>query len=206
LLNTSTEPLPRWYRQRTSHSAGALGAALTFQAWRRRVVQWAGTCTTRSRRARGDQPTNAALAAWFGACRDTKSERKPRGARPRAFQGDIHEETSRDQGALDAPILSQGTNQARRGSRKRLGPPGDDAAFPLLFFEPEIRSFCDGHHSGRSHSPAYQSPSNGLSYRNVRTADMCTWLCIGTACAGFFAGGLLVLLMARLPTDKHTAL
>jgi hypothetical protein len=26
-------------------------------------------------------------------------------------------ETSRDQGALDAPILSQGTNQARRGSR-----------------------------------------------------------------------------------------
>jgi hypothetical protein len=26
---------------------------------------------------------------------------------------------SRDQGALDAPILSQGTNQARRGSRKR---------------------------------------------------------------------------------------
>jgi len=37
-----------------------------------------------------------------------------------AFQGDIHEETSRDQGALDAPILSQGTNQARRGSRIRL--------------------------------------------------------------------------------------
>ena len=26
---------------------------------------------------------------------------------------------SRDQGALDAPILSQGTNQARRGSRRR---------------------------------------------------------------------------------------
>jgi hypothetical protein len=26
---------------------------------------------------------------------------------------------SRDQGALDAPILSQSTNQARRGSRKR---------------------------------------------------------------------------------------
>jgi hypothetical protein len=38
-------------------------------------------------------------------------------------------------------------------------------------------------------------------------ADMlCTWLCIGAACAGFFVGGLLVLLMARLPTDKHTAL
>ena len=35
---------------------------------------------------------------------------------------------------------------------------------------------------------------------------LCTWLCIGTACAGFLAGGLLVLLVARLPTDKHTAL
>ena len=30
---------------------------------------------------------------------------------------------SRDQGALDAPILSQSTNQARRGSRKRPDPP-----------------------------------------------------------------------------------
>ena len=30
---------------------------------------------------------------------------------------------SRDQGALDAPILSQNTNQARRGSRKRSDPP-----------------------------------------------------------------------------------
>jgi hypothetical protein len=28
---------------------------------------------------------------------------------------------SRDQGALDTPILSQDTNQARRGSRKRPG-------------------------------------------------------------------------------------
>src|SRR5262249_16585971 len=34
----------------------------------------------------------------------------------------------------------------------------------------------------------------------------CIWLCIGATCAGFFAGGLLVLLMARLPIDKHTAL
>jgi len=34
----------------------------------------------------------------------------------------------------------------------------------------------------------------------------CIWLCIGAACAGVFAGGLLVLLMARLPIDKHTAL
>jgi hypothetical protein len=30
---------------------------------------------------------------------------------------------SRDQGALDAPILSQSMNQARRGSHKRHGPP-----------------------------------------------------------------------------------
>ena len=28
---TSTEPLPRWYRQRTSHSAGSRGAPLTFR-------------------------------------------------------------------------------------------------------------------------------------------------------------------------------
>jgi hypothetical protein len=30
---------------------------------------------------------------------------------------------SRDQGALDAPILFQSRNQARRGSHKRHGPP-----------------------------------------------------------------------------------
>ena len=46
-----------------------------------------------------------------------------------------------------------------------------------------------------------------MSYHNVWTADMeCIWLCIGAACAGVFAGGLVVLLMARLPIDKHTAL
>jgi hypothetical protein len=46
-----------------------------------------------------------------------------------------------------------------------------------------------------------------LELAHVWTADMlCAWLCIGTACAGFFAGGLLVLLAARLPSDKHTAL
>ena len=32
---------------------------------------------------------------------------------------------SRDQGALDGPILSQGTNQAGRGSRPRLRAPDD---------------------------------------------------------------------------------
>ena len=30
-------------------------------------------------------------------------------------------------------------------------------------------------------------------------AMLCTWLCIGTACAGVFAGCLVVLLAARLP-------
>jgi hypothetical protein len=61
--------------------------------------------------------------------------------------------------------------------------------------------------AGRSYSPAYCTPSDGLSYHNVWTADMeCIWLSIGAACAGVFVGGLLVLLMARLPIDKHTAL
>jgi len=36
LLNTSTEPLPRWYRQRTSHPAGSRGAPLTFRMAARR--------------------------------------------------------------------------------------------------------------------------------------------------------------------------
>jgi len=27
---------------------------------------------------------------------------------------------------------------------------------------------------------------------------LCTWLCIGAACAGVFAGGVLVLLAARV--------
>jgi hypothetical protein len=45
---------------------------------------------------------------------------------PGGEAGAFKEETSqsRDQGALDAPILSHGTNQARRGSRKRPDPPG----------------------------------------------------------------------------------
>src|SRR6516162_2085465 len=40
--------------------------------------------------------------------------------------------TSRDQGALDAPILSQGTNQARRGSRKRPARAGTRTGGPGL--------------------------------------------------------------------------
>jgi hypothetical protein len=55
------------------------------------------------RRARGDRCINGAQRA-----------KKAPGAEAGAFQGDIHEDTSRDQGALDAPILSQSTNQARR--------------------------------------------------------------------------------------------
>jgi hypothetical protein len=35
---------------------------------------------------------------------------------------------------------------------------------------------------------------------------LCTWLCICTFCAGILAGGLVVLLAARMPADKHTAL
>jgi hypothetical protein len=30
-------------------------------------------------------------------------------------------------------------------------------------------------------------------------ATLCIWLCIGAACSGVFAGGLVVLLMARPP-------
>src|SRR5262249_14379197 len=48
-----------------------------------------------------------------------RHKRKPRACR--GFPRRYPEKTSRDQGALDAPILSQGTNQARR--RKRPDPP-----------------------------------------------------------------------------------
>ena len=40
-----------------------------------------------------------------------------------AFKELTIQRKSRDQGALDAPILSQRTSQARRGSRKRPDPP-----------------------------------------------------------------------------------
>jgi len=53
---------------------------------------------------------------------DAREIRKPRACR--GFQGELMR-TSRDQGALNAPILSQSTNHARRRSRKRPGPPGD---------------------------------------------------------------------------------
>jgi hypothetical protein len=43
--------------------------------------------------------------------------------------------------------------------------------------------------------------------QRVWRGDMlCTWLCICTFCAGILAGGLVVLLAARMPADKHTAL
>src|SRR6516164_9550930 len=47
-----------------------------------------------------------------------------------AFKETSH--ASRDQGALDAPILSQGTNQARRGSRKRPARAGTRTGGPGL--------------------------------------------------------------------------
>src|SRR5262245_32406626 len=39
------------------------------------------------------------------------------------LQGDVHENIHLGRCTLDAPILSQSTNQARRGSRKRPDPP-----------------------------------------------------------------------------------
>jgi hypothetical protein len=81
------------------------------------------------------------------------------------------------------------------------------AAVPLLFFEPEIGHFVMAITAAEATVRYTTLPSNGLSYRNVWTADMlCAWLCIGAACAGFIAGGFVVLLAARLPIDKHTAL
>ena len=55
---------------------------------------------------------------------------------PGGEAGAFKEETSqsRDQGALDAPILFQGTNQARRGSR---GGPSRKTSYRL-------DSHCDG--------------------------------------------------------------
>jgi len=96
---------------------------------------------------------------------------------------------------LDTPILSQTTIQARRGSPS------------AAFSEPEIDHFVMAITAAEATVRHTTLPSNGLSCRNVWMADMsCIWLCIGAACAGFFAGGLLVLLMARLPIDKPTAL
>jgi len=34
--------------------------------------------------------------------------------------------------------------------------------------------------------------------------EACSWLCIGAGCFGAFAGGLLVLLAARLPWLTNT--
>src|SRR6266478_4520879 len=50
---TSTEPLPRWYRQRTSHPAGVLGAPLTFP----------GAATSRGATAR-DLHNPVSQGAW----------------------------------------------------------------------------------------------------------------------------------------------
>ncbi len=66
---------------------------------------------------------NAAAYACSPARLNARCKKKAPGV-PGLFKEMSNEETSRDQGALDAPMLSQSTNQARRGSRKRPGPPG----------------------------------------------------------------------------------
>jgi hypothetical protein len=57
---------------------------------------------------------------------------------------------SRDQGALDAPILSQGTNQARRRSRKRPDPPppATEGLDHLVGCGDERRRHCEAEHPG----------------------------------------------------------
>src|SRR5262249_17199037 len=72
----------------------------------------------------GDQLTNAVACAWFGSPPNTDIEKKAPGT-SEAFKELTILEESRDQGAPDPSILSQCTNQARRGSRKRPGPRGD---------------------------------------------------------------------------------
>jgi hypothetical protein len=55
----------------------------------------------------------------FGASTDRPADRETKKAPGvPGLQGHFHE-TSRNQGALDRPILSQGTNHARRGSKHR---------------------------------------------------------------------------------------
>jgi hypothetical protein len=94
-------------------------SAPTRRAWER---DGPGLATTRRAAGHG-QLTNAAdwrsvrFIQRSGPPADAQRAKKAPGAEAGASQGDIHEETSRDQGALDAPILSQSTNQARRGSR-----------------------------------------------------------------------------------------
>jgi len=71
-------------------------------------------------------------------------------------------------------------------------------------FEPEIDHFVMAVTAAEA-TVRHTALPNGLSLPNRLEGDMCIWLCIGTACAGFFAGGLLVLLTAGLLTEKHTA-
>src|SRR5262249_34681977 len=85
------------------------------------------------------------------------------------------DETSRGR-TLDAPILSQGTNHARRGSRY---------ASESCKVRVQKITVAFNHWVG---------PTRSLGGWLLA---MCTWLCIGAACAGVFVGALLVLLMAR---------
>ena len=81
---------------------------------------------------------------------------------------------------LDAPILSQGTNQATRGSRY---------ASEACKARVQKITVAFNHWAG---------PTRSLGGWLLA---MCTCLCIGAACAGVFVGGLLVLLMARPAHD-----
>ena len=66
-----------------------------------------------------NKPTHG-LPPGSAAPADTQEMKEGPGGEAGAFK---ETSQSRDQGALDVPILSQSTNQARRGSRKRPDPP-----------------------------------------------------------------------------------
>jgi hypothetical protein len=91
--------------------------APTRRAWER---DESGFVTTHQQAARRDRLTNAALAAWFGTHRYTKSTKKAPGVP--GLQVSNKGEWPRGNEPLDAPILSHRTNQARRGSHKQPAP------------------------------------------------------------------------------------
>src|SRR5262249_47158811 len=88
--------------------------------------------------------------------------------------------TPRDQGALDAPILFQGTNQARRGSRKRPDRWGHADIPILLLNNPERRAGYDANRPPRQ-------PQLGCGLR-PRAARPTTRLSEGSVNYSFGAG------------------
>jgi hypothetical protein len=62
-----------------------------------------------------DAPESSHMACRLVRCLPMHTGQKKAPATPRLLRSPMKE--SRDQGALDAPMLSQGTNRARRGSR-----------------------------------------------------------------------------------------